>query len=198
MDALRAVISHISKFVDLTDEEMKAYTSIARLTKVRKKQFIVQPGFVCKCKSYIFQGALRSYLIDSSGQDHTILIGIEDWWISDYASFIFQEPATLFVEALEDSILVQIDYHTEQQILAEYPKFEHFLRISWERGLAYSQKRVLTNLSMSAEGRYDDFLERYPKIVQRVPQYVIASYLGISRELLSKIRHGKVHKNRKT
>lgn len=195
MDEFLGVKKHVAKYIRLTQEEEKYFVSLLRIIKVRKKQFIVQPEFTCKYRSYVVKGSMRAYLIDHKAQDHTIQFAIEDWWISDFSSYINQEPATLFVEALEDTVLIQIDYKTEQLLLASIPKFEKYWRIITERSFAFLQKRMLSNLSKSAEERYEEFLTKYPSIVSRVPQYTLASYLGFSTEFLSKIRNKRIKKS---
>lgn len=194
MGEIEAVINYVSKYIQLTPEEEIYFASLLRVTRVKKKQFIVQPDFVCRYRSYVASGAMRAYLLDDKGKEHTLVISIEDWWISDFASYLNQEPATLFVEALEDSVLVQIDYASEQLLMEKVPKFERFYRLITQRSFAFQQKRVLCNLSKSAQERYDDFIAKYPAIANRVPQYALASYLGFSTEFLSKIRNKKATK----
>lgn len=189
------VINYISRYVDLTDDEKNHLAGFLKITKIKKRQFIVQPGFVCQHKSYVVKGAFRGYLVDNEGKEHTLSFAIEDWWISDYSSLIYQEPATLFVEALEDSVLIQIAYEDEQRFLAEIPKLEKFERIITQRSLAFQQKRLLSNFTKTAEERYDEFMSKYAAIAQRVPQYALASYLGFSTEYLSKIRNRKTSKS---
>jgi CRP-like cAMP-binding protein len=195
MNDFTPVLQYISRYVDLTEEEAKHLTSFLKITKVKKRQFIVQPGFVCKSKSYVVKGAFRGYLVDNEGKEHTLVFAIEDWWISDYSSLIYQEPATLFVEALEDSVLIQLDHEDEQRFLREIPKLEKFERIITQRSLAFHQKRLLSNFTKTAEERYDEFMDRYSAIAKRVPQYALASYLGFSNEYLSKIRNRKTPKS---
>jgi len=189
------IIEYISRYVELTDDEVAVFSSFLKIIKVKKRQFIVQPGFVCRHKSYVLKGAFRGYLVDNEGKEHTLSFAIEDWWISDYSSLIYQEPATLFVEALEDSILIQIDYEDEQTFLKEIPKLEKFERIITQRSLAFHQKRLLSNFTKTAEERYDEFMSKYSAIAKRVPQYALASYLGFSTEYLSKIRNKKTSKS---
>ena len=191
MDAYEALIANIQRFITLTDDERRYLSSILRTTTVRKKQYIVQPEFVCRYRSYVFSGSLRSYFVDHNGQEHTISLVIEDWWISDFYSYLYQTPATLFVESLEESTLLQLEYHAEEQLLERYPKFEKYFRILASRSVATLQKRMLSNLSMTAVERYEEFLTRYPAIAARVPQYALASFLGITTEFLSKIRSDK-------
>jgi len=195
MEPYEALISNIERFITLTDEERQYFISLLRLTTVRKKQYIAQPEFVCRYRSYVFRGSLRSYFVDADGQEHTIALVIEDWWVSDFYSYLYQTPATLFVEALEESTLVQLEYHAEEHLLERYPIFEKYFRILSSRALANLQRRMLSNLSMTAQERYDDFLAKYPAIAARVPQYALASFLGMTTEFLSKIRSDKRKKS---
>jgi CRP-like cAMP-binding protein len=194
MEPLDQIKNYIERHISLNAEEQDFFTSLLRITKVKKKQYIVQPEFTCRYRTYVYSGAMRAYLIDNNTNEHTIAFAIDDWWISDYNSYIFQQPATLFVEALEDSVLIQLDYNAEQLLKETIPKFEKFFRIITERSFAFLQKRMLANLSMTAEERYEDFMQNYSKIALRVPQYALASYLGMSTEYLSKLRNNRVLK----
>lgn len=194
MDAFETINNYVARHIDLTAQEQAYFNTLLRITKVRKKQAIVQPDFTCKYRSYVFSGAMRAFLVDNNAHEHTIAFAIEDWWISDYSSYIFQQPATLFVEALEETTLIQLDYNAEQLLKESIPKFEKFFRIITERSFAFLQKRMLSNLSMTADERYQDFMHKYPKMAQRVPQYALASYLGMSTEYLSKLRNHRVSK----
>jgi len=135
-----------------------------------------------------------AYVVADNGQNHTITFAIEDWWITDYNSYIFQQPATMFVVALEETTILQIDHESEQELKRSSHKLETFFRIMAERGLASQQRRIISNLTLSAEERYENFAGKYPQIVQRVPQYALASYLGMTTEFLSRIRNKKLGK----
>ncbi|MDJ1472365.1 Crp/Fnr family transcriptional regulator [Cytophagaceae bacterium DM2B3-1] len=194
MSDFQPLLDYIKTFIELTKEEEAYFLSLLVLTKVKKRQFIVQPNFVCQHMNYVREGALRSYLVDNKGIEHTIALAIEGWWINDCNSYIFQEPATFFVQALENSVIIQLSYQSEQLLLANIPKFERFFRITARCEVATIQKRVLSNISQSAEQRYEDFAMRYPALLNRIPQYAIASYLGFTTEFLSKIRNKKLKK----
>jgi CRP-like cAMP-binding protein len=172
----------------LNEEDKKQFIAIVRTTKIKRRQFIVQPNFICSHQTYVTKGALRSYYVNAEGIDHTIQFAIEDWFISDFNSYINQSPASLFVEALEDSIIQQFSYEDVENLCSQNPKFERYFRLVAQKSFAYSQRRLLSNLGQSAEERYLEFQNLYPTIVQRVPQYTLASYLGMSPEFLSKIR----------
>ena len=131
---------------------------------------------------------LSHFLIDLckpiSGQEHTLQFAIENWWVSDFNSYIYQHHATLFIVALEDSIILQLDYEKEQELKKLNHKFETFFRIMAEKGLAFEHRRMAFNLTHSAEARYENFLLNFPHFIQRVPQYALASYLGMGTEFL--------------
>jgi CRP-like cAMP-binding protein len=196
MNELDPFIEHIQKRVTLSPAEMEEFVAAFKLKRVKKKQFLIQPDFTDKHRNFVLQGALRSYVIDQEGIDRTIQFAIEDWWISDLNSYTYQKPATMFVVALEDSLILQIDHETEQRLKQANHRFETFFRIGAERTAAFHQRRIITALTRTAEERYSDFLETYPSIAQRLPQYAIASYLGMTTEFLSKIRNHKVRKKK--
>lgn len=188
------IANYIQKFVQLLPEEVEVFCNSFKETKIKKRQFIVQPEFTAKYRNYIVDGAFRSYVVGDNGEDHTITFAINDWWITDYNSYIFQQPATMFVVALEDSLIMQLDFKTEQELKKMNPKFETFFRMIAERSVAFYQRRLITNLTKTAEERYHEFDEKYPAIVQRVPQYALASFLGMTTEYLSKLRNKRVGK----
>lgn len=178
----------------MSEEEIIELTTAFHLRKVKKKQFIIQPNFIARHRTYVLQGAFMSYVVDQDGVDHTIQFAVEDWWVSDYNSYTYQKPATMFVVALEDSTILQIDFETEKRLKNANHKFETFFRIGAERTAAYHQRRIISSLTRTAEERYNDFLEAYPSVARRLPQYAIASYLGMTTEFLSKIRNNKLKK----
>ena len=182
------ILNNIKRYVSLNEDDEKQFIEIVRTTNIKRRQFIVQPNFVCTHQTYVLKGAFRSYFVNDEGTEHTIQFAVEDWFISDFNSYLSQSPASLFVEALEDSVIQQIAYDDVEKLCNENPKFERFFRLVAQKSFAFSQRRVLSNLGKSAEERYLEFFNLYPSIVQRVPQYTLASYLGMSAEFLSKIR----------
>ncbi|WP_339880880.1 Crp/Fnr family transcriptional regulator [uncultured Algoriphagus sp.] len=182
------LLENIGQYVSLTEEETDKLIAIIRTTKIKKRQFIDQPNYVCQYRNYIVDGAFRSYFVDAEGKEHTIQIAVEDWFISDFCSYITQTPATLFVEALEDSTIFQMAYDDVEGLCKEIHALSEYFRIKTEIAFAFSRKRALSYLSLTAEERYLEFFNRYPNVVNRVPQKVIASYLGFTPEFLSKIR----------
>jgi CRP-like cAMP-binding protein len=186
--------NHIAKRIQLTDAELSEFISFFTPVRIKKRQFVVQPNFVARHRNYVIQGAFRAYVVGNEGEEHTIQFAIDDWWISDYNSYVYQQPATMFVVAVEDSIVMQIEYEKEAQLKALHHKYETFFRIMAERSTAFMQRRLITNLTKTAEERYDEFEEKYHLIAQRMPQYAIASYLGMTSEYLSKLRNKRLSK----
>ncbi|MCT4700171.1 Crp/Fnr family transcriptional regulator [Tenacibaculum haliotis] len=183
-----SLLSYINKYIDLTsDEEALLLSKIVR-RKYLKDQYIVQQGDVCKTECFILSGCTKTFYVDDEGQEHIVMFAIEDWWTSDMGSFITQTPADYNIQCIENTELFQISYDIIEELYIEIPKLERFFRKIIERSLVASQKRIVSNFSLTAKERYLLFKETYPKIEQRVPQYMIASYLGITKEFLSKIK----------
>lgn len=194
MDEFLPLIAYVNKKVPLTEEESREFVSFFKLTRVKKRQFIIQPDFVAKYRNYVLKGAFTGYVVGDEGQEHIIQLAMEDWWISDYNSYIFQQPATMFVMAQEDSLILQLDYHSEQQLKQMNHKYETFFRIMAELSFAGMQRRIISNLTKPAEERFNEFEDKYPQLSARFPQYVIASYIGITTQYLSRLRNLRMAK----
>ena len=188
IDDYSGLLSNIRRYVSFSEQDAQRLSEIVQVKKIKKRQFLDQPGFISRYRNYVAQGAFRSYFVDEEGKEHTVQIAIDDWFVSDFYSYITQTPATLFVEALEDSVILQMEYEAVEQLCHNMHSLSEYFRISTEKAFAFSRNRALSNLSKTAEERYIEFLERYPTIIDRVPQYIVASYLGMSAEFLSKIR----------
>jgi len=182
------LLEYISKYVNLTTEEEAMLLSKIIHRKYLKDQYIVQQGDVCKSECFILSGITKTFYITDDGQEHIVMFSIEDWWASDMGSFITQTPADYNVQCIENTELIQFTYEAIEELYILIPKLERFFRKIVERALAASQKRIVRNFSLTAKERYLIFKESYPKIDQRIPQYMIASYLGITKEFLSKIK----------
>ena len=185
---LQPFLDHISRYIQLTPEEQSIFLSKVKFRKYLKGQFVVQEGDICRYESFVLSGCLKTFYLDKQGHEHIVMFAIEDWWTADLGSFISQTAADLNVQCLEDSELIQISSTDLQQLYIEIPKLERFFRIIIQNAFVAAQKRIINNLSLPAVERYVQFRTQYPKIEQRVPQYMIASYLGITKEFLSKIR----------
>lgn len=188
MDEYKNIIANINKYVTLTDEEVEKLIAIISIKEIKRRELIDQPDYICRYRNYIEKGAFRSYFIDNDGKEHTVQIAVEDWFVSDFYSYITQTPATLYVEAMEHSTILQMTYDDIEGLCKEIHSLSEYFRVSTERAFAFSRKRALSSLSLTAEERFVELEDRYPNIVNRVPQKVIASYLGMTPEFMSKIR----------
>jgi len=186
---LQQLLEYITQYVQLTPDEESAMLSKIKVKKFLKGQFVVQNGEICKYENFVLSGCLRSFYIDNDGLEHVIMFAVENWWTADLGSFITQKPSDLNVQCLENSEIIQIHYNDLQKLYFEIPKLERFFRIIIQKAFVAAQKRIVSNFSMDATDRYIQFREQYHDIEQRVPQYMIASYLGITKEFLSKIRN---------
>jgi len=183
------LLANIAKHISLNDKEKELFLSYLSAKKIRKRQYLVQEGEHSKYSAFVLSGCLRSYFIDANGFEHILQFAIEDWWIADMMSITTQKPGNLAIDALEDSEVLLLSRENQLKLFDECPKFERYFRIITENGMVSFQRRVLENISLPAAERYKNFAKRYPIMVQRLPQTQIASYLGITPEFLSKIRH---------
>jgi len=179
---------HINRRVPLTDEEFNICTKFFISKKLKKHQFLLNEGYVCRYLGFVNSGCLREYSIDSKGIEHIIQFAIEDWWISDLHSFLSGMPATYNIDALQDSEILLLNKSAREELLNGCPKMERFFRLLIEANSVASQQRISDSLSASAEERYLKFIKTYPKLFEQVPQNHIASYLGITPQSLSRIR----------
>ncbi len=190
----RLMYEQIDQFTDqciaLTPEEREYFHSLLKFKKVRKRTYLLQEGEICDFEAYIVKGCVRTYFLSEDGTETILSFAIENWWVSDLYSFTEQKPSNMFIETLEDSELLIIDHKSKALLYEQVPKFETLFRLLVQRSLFALQRRFHSLVSQTAEQRYLAFLEKYPDIVQRVPQNQIARYLGVSPEFLSKVRSG--------
>lgn len=182
------ILTHISKDIDLMKEEQEEFTSILFEKKVPKKEFLIKPGETVTAEYYVVSGCLKAYYLDEAGNKHILQFAVEDWWISDFEAFFKETPAQLYVETIEDSILLGIHKDALEVLYQRIPKFERFFRIKTTGAFVALRSRILSSLQKSGKERYLEFCETYPRIESRVPNYHIANYLGIQPESLSRIR----------
>lgn len=184
-----ALIKNISKHINLTQEEISIFEKFWTERTFEKGEYILQNGDICRYDNYVVSGALKAFYINAeNGNEEIIYFAIDDWWATDIDSFSKQKPSIYNIQAIEKTTVLQISYHSFQKLLLEIPVLEKFFRIILESYLGTLQKRIIYTNVCDAESRYDDFLENYPSIATKVPQYLIASYLGVSAEFISRIR----------
>ena len=178
----------ISAVIPVSNEEFDYFKTLFLPKKLRKRQYFLQEGDVCKYQAFVEKGLLRSYTVDEKGSEHILQFASEGWWIADLSSYLTAEPSFLNMEALEDAELLLLSKPSWEEAMKKIPALEHYFRIIIQNHLVATQKRLLQSLAETAEEKYNRFLKTYPECVQRMPQHMIASYLGVTRETLSRIR----------
>ena len=186
--------NYAARSVSLTAEETALFNEILEYRKIPKKTRLLTAGNICNFEAYVNKGCIREYIIDENGAEVTLQFAIEDWWVSDLASFQDQSPAHMNIETLEDCELLILTRDSKEKLLNEVPKLERMFRLMLQRHLTVVQKRLFKTMATTAMEKYLEFINRYPSIPQRVPQHYIASYLGISPEFLSKLRRRSLKK----
>lgn len=184
----KPLIEYINRYVNLTQNEINLLLENTTSRKYLKGQYIVQQGDICRFESFVIKGCLKTFYVDNEGQEHVVLFAIENWWTADLGSFLTQKPADYNVQCIENTEVIQFSFEKMEMFYQKIPKLERFFRIIIQKAFVASEKRIVRNFSLPAKERYLEFKNTYPQIEQRVPQYLIASYLGITKEFLSKIR----------
>ncbi len=184
----QALIEYFNRILPLDEEEIAFVEKVFKERRIKKRQFILQEGEICKHNTYVFEGCFRMYLVDDNGKEHNLQFAIENWWIGDIGSFFTDQPSKLNIEAIENSIILQVKKEDQLKLFTEYPKFNQIFRVLAENAMVALQQRVLQNISSTAEERYIDFLKRHPNLFNRISNVQIASYLGLTPEFLSTIR----------
>lgn len=182
------ITAHIQRDINLNPSEIEEFHSLLMEKKVSAKEFLIEPGKEVLYEYYVVKGCLKAYYLDKKGNKHILQFAVEDWWISDFEAFFKGEPASLHIEAIEDSYLLGIKKEILEPLYERIPKFERFFRIKTTNAFVALRSRILSSLQLDARERYLDFCATYPSIEKRVPNYHIANYLGITPESLSRIR----------
>ncbi len=188
------LLANIARHIQLTEEETEYVTSLFAFKEVNKKDCILREGQVCRYIHYVHSGALRAYHVDKDNKEVTIMFAVADWWITDMFCFVNGKPAMVYIEAIEDSCIFQLSKENLDKLFLTLPQWERFFRILMQNAYIREQLRMMENLSLTAEERYDKFLAKYPQVAKQVTQKQIASYLGITPEFLSSIRKKKTGK----
>lgn len=186
------LLANIAKHITLTQEETDYLTSLLHPKKIKRKRYLLQEGDTNKYTSFVISGILRMYSVDKNGFEHIIQFATPGWWIGDFQSFLRQKPGNMFIDAIEDSEIIQLSKAELENLFIKVPKFERFFRILAENAVASYQQRFVNSLSLSARERYQNFAELYPSLVQCLSQKFIASYIGVTPEFLSKMLNQQI------
>ena len=185
---MKELIRNIKSSIQLSVEAEAYLFSISKERTFSKGEILIRQGQHVNNIYFVTDGCLRSYCLDKSGKEHTLQFAVKDWWISDYIAIHNDESATLTIECLKESKVIEFNAEKLNSIYKLYPEYEAFQRNLLERHVVSLQKRILNQLQLTASERYDLFLVQYPDIKKFTRNYHIASYLGITQESLSRVR----------
>jgi CRP-like cAMP-binding protein len=187
------LFNHLARFVRLSEQEHELLLTRLRFKKVSKKEYLLKQGQVCSEYIFVLTGCLRLYSITPAGTEQVLQFGIEGWWISDYHSFQNNIPSEYNIQAVEDSEIAIISRSGIEELFQKVPLLNNYFRIIMQRAYTAALKKMELLLVVSAEERYRNFVKNFPEFVQRIPQYMLASFLGFTPEFLSMLR--AKHKN---
>jgi len=186
------LIAHIQQYTSLNNEEVLLLEECLELRTLKKKEYLLKEGEICSASYFVIKGLLRSYFITEKDVEQIYLFAIENWWITDYQSMELQQPSAFSIQAIEDTTVACIPRQKQDALFAAVPQLEKYFRIILQKALNAAQLRIKYIFSKSGQERYDHFARGYPEFVQRIPQYMLASYLGFTPEFLSKIRAKRI------
>lgn len=180
--------NHINKFVTITDEEFSGIISFFKEQDVNKKENLLVEGKVCRYHYFVLNGCLRKFFVNEKGIEQTTEFAIENWWITDNIAYEHQRPSEFYIQAVEKSNVLYIDYPSQENLVRAHPKMERYFRFIYQRAYAASQMRIKYLYDFSKEEMFHHINELHPDFVQRIPQHLIASFLGFTPEYLSEIK----------
>ena len=182
-------IKHIKNYIELSDNEVELLKNTVKLSFVKKKEYLLKEGQVCKSTYFVEKGCLRLFFINAKGKEQITQFAIENWWIADYMSLDKQIPSTFYIQAVENSEIISFDISSQKELFLKIPQLESYFRITLQKAYAASQFRIKYLYELSKEENYKNFISLYPEFIQRIPQYMLASYLGFTPEYLSELRN---------
>ena len=184
----KELTNYIKRYVTISEEELAILSDCLRLKKIEKKEFLLSEGTTCKARYFILKGCFRHFYIDVKGHEQIIHFGIENWWITDYASLVHQVPSNMYIQALETTTYLELNENELEKLYLKIPVLERFFRIIMEKTYIAAQQRIEYMFSLTGKEFYEKFIASNPAFSQRVPQYMLASYLGLTPEFISKIK----------
>jgi CRP-like cAMP-binding protein len=187
-------LKYLTDKIELSDSEIQLIESVCKSKKLRKKQFLCQEGEVWHYNAFICRGLVKTFSIAENGTEHIINFSPDNYWTGDRESLINGTPSRLNIDAIEPTELILIEKSDFEKLCAEIPQLNQMVNQIIQKSFIVSQGRILANISFTAEEKYQNFLEKYPHIVNRIPQHMIASYIGITPETLTRLRRNMVKK----
>jgi CRP-like cAMP-binding protein len=181
-------LASVKEHISITDQEFEVCKTLFIPKKLRKRQYLLQEGDVCRYTAFVEKGMLRTFTVDDKGNEPILQFSMEGWWVTDLYSYLTDEPSRYNIEALEDCELLLITKPSWNILLEKVPAFERYFRILIQNNLIATQRRLISSMTESAEDQYTKLIDNFPTCLQRVPQHMIASFLGITPETLSRIR----------
>lgn len=193
---MHPLFNYINEYAStaMSKEDFEVFLTSFIYKRLKKKQYLLADGEICKYMAFIVKGAMRKYYIDDKGVEHIVDLYIENWWAGDRESFVLSTPTLYNIDALEDCELLLISREQTLKLCRECPSFNEFVLKLDENNHIATQKRITSSISFNAEKRYEDFVDSHPDFIQRFPQHLIASYLGITKDTLSRVRKKAIRK----
>lgn len=185
------LLAHIKRYIQLSPAEEQILCDKIELRAFKKKDFLLEPGKLCKGSYFILKGCIRQYMVNKKLNEQIFQFGLENWWIADYDSLLTHKPSDCYIQTLEATEVLFLSQKDEAELFEHIPKLESYFRIMMQKAFVATQRRIGFIFNMSDEERYYNFTSLYPDFVQRVPQYMLASYLGFTPQFLSRIRAKK-------
>ncbi|HVI47961.1 MAG TPA: Crp/Fnr family transcriptional regulator [Chitinophaga sp.] len=185
------LLQHISKFVSLTENDQQLLIAKMQFLKVRKKGYLLKPQHICDGRYFVVSGCLRQYVLKDNGGEQIIQFAIPGWWMSDHHSFESKKPSFYYIQATEDTEIAMMDLAAQEILFREIPALETYFRLVLQRAYDASLTRMYYMFCKSGEERYHNFARSFPEFVQQVPQYMLASFLGLTPEFISTVRSKK-------
>ena len=182
------LFAHIQEKIELTNQEKELIKTFFKQKKLRKRQYLLQEGDICKQLSFVSRGVVKSYTLDEKGNEHISVFGWEGWWISDFQSFICGHESILNIDAIEETELLLISRGDYEKMMLRVPIMERYFRILYQNSLVTKEQRLIYSHTYTAEEKYRQLIKEQPLIFERIPQNLIASYLGLTSETISRIK----------
>ncbi len=190
------ILQSVTRYISLTEDEKQYFISLLHPKSIKRKQFILQNGQICKNSTFVTSGCLRGFTVDENGFEHVLNFAPTGWWIADMYSLISQKPGILNIEAIDDTESLTLSKTDQEKLYLKIPQFERFFRIITENSLVAYQQRLIDNLSLPAEDRFHNFCKRYPSLINALPKKQIAAYIGVTPEFFSRMQHNLLKMDR--